>query len=160
MSKFIEHIFSLKQAYAFGETPQLSLKDYFSQELGEQLGDLEQRLLEMAMERWEESVPLKKEIQYQRSLQRLEFRLQEILRFIERSSGPRIVLFVCSEIYDLIQEKKLLDSALGKEEIERISIILTVTNSYFRPEVVALRLTTLEEVAQRLQDAVKRLLKR
>ncbi len=159
MSKFIDNLFSLKDAYSFGELPEFTLRDHVIQELSYQLKNLELLWMSLDPELWNNAQAFYSNVKYQCCLERLSFRLSEILRVIESFHGPRIVRFVSSEIRDLIEEKRYMEHYFTPQEVDQVSIILTVMNSYFQAEVVELQLITREEIAEQLKRAMIPLLK-
>jgi len=160
MSKFIDRVFSLEKAYSFEFTAVDSLQKYLFRELVYQLKDLEQRWMELFPERKEKQTLRNKVTQYELCLEQISFRLKEITRFTETSSGPKIIRFICSEIYDLLQEKRILNQQWTSDEVSQISVIFTVLNSFFQEEVHDLDLISFEEISQRLKEAMQPLLNR
>ena len=155
----MDRVFSLKEAYAFRELPGKPLAQRLLHELTYQLRDLERRWIGLKPKQGEGERPLKEEIQYQRQMERILCRFEEISRFLKEYNGPEIIRYVCEEIYDLLQDKQFMEDSLSPEQGDQVSVIITVMNSYFLPEISALELITVEEVAQRLKEATVNLLK-
>ncbi len=158
MSKFTEHMFFSKDAYAFGKLEKKSFGERLPHELNYQLQNLEEHWVKLR--KWQEFHSFKEEIKYQRLLERICFRLEEIDRFLKENKGPPIIRFVCGEIQDLMREQQLTESYLSQEIAEQVGIILTVMISYFLTSVADLHLITLEELAERLQEKVEQLMNR
>lgn len=160
MSKFTKAMFSVKKAYQFEDSGFQSLEQYFLNELVFQLQDLEAQWVRLDMKNWRTELFLKQEIEYHRHLERVLFRLEEIIHFLSRCCGPRIIRYVCSEIYDLLREREMLGEPVLEEEIKQVELILVVMNSFFQPEVPKLNLMTIEELAEKLKMATEQLLSR
>ncbi len=160
MSTFTDTMFSFKNAYEFDAMPDIPLDHYLSSELRCQLQDLEEHWVKMDEKKWGEKRTFSQEIIYQRSLERISFRLEELIRFLGNTNGPRIILFVCSEILDFLAEKRLMNHALSFDDIKQIEHILVVMNGFFLPEVANLKLMTQEDVSKHLKEAIEKLLDR
>ena len=158
MSQFIEKLFSFKEAYSFGKPPRKPLKKRLFEEMEFQLRDLETHWVELM--KCGPNRNLDEEFAYQRHLERIYFRLEEIHRFLKTNNGPRIIRYICSEIQDLLDEHRLTKRPLPKELMEYAEVILAVMNSFFQPEVSVLHLTTTEEMSKQLKEMVENLLNR
>lgn len=160
MSTFTDRIFSFKESYEFEALPLLSLEDFLSNELVLQLQDLEEQWVQLDLRNWSSQRTFSEEIQYRCSLERICFRLEEIIRFLESNKGPRIIRYVCSEILDFLRECKLTNGSISQEKMKQVEHILVVMNSFFQPEVSKLHLTEQSEVANLLKQATENILNR
>lgn len=158
MSKFTDRVFALRSAYSFGRQPEQTLEDYRLSELAYQLKDLEDRWLRIQVSQLDANRSFKEEMHYQREFERVVFRLEEILRFVDKNAGPTIIRFVCSEILDLMRDKQFMEKDLIPAEVDWVGIILVVMNSYFQPEIAELGLMTVEEIARKLKEATTTLI--
>lgn len=160
MSSFTDRIFSFKEAFEFISLPQLPLEDYLSNELVLQLQDLEELWVAFDLKDWAFQRTFSKEIEYRCDLERISFRLEEIIRFLNCNKGPRIISYVCSEILDFLRETKLTNESISSEKMKQVEHILVVMNSVFQPEVSKLNLIGQSELADRLKEATEKILNR
>ena len=126
-----DQIFKVKEAYFFEDTGEKLSSDFLLKELIFQLSDLEKNWLSFPTTDVSSVLSLNDRIE----LEKIRFRLQEILRFIKQNKGPKIIEFVCSEINDLIYEKIVMQAPPTSDELNQVSIILTVMSTYFQPEM-------------------------
>ncbi len=157
--KITERIFTAKGAYFFKTSEEDTLGDYLFRELVYQMQDMESLWFRLDPTNWGDTSPTR-HLKYRLSLEKILFRLQELIRFLKQNSGPKILEFVCSEIYDFVQEKIIMESALVKEEVDQVSVILTVMNTYFQPEVFELQASDVGVIATELKNAMEPLLDR
>lgn len=157
-SKFTQKIFSLEAGYLFGELKKRPYKKRLLQEMVFQLQELED--LWLKLHQWEGKRPFLGEIRYQQNLVRIVERLKEIQRFLETHSGPRIIRFVCSEIYDLITYQKSIYGEVKREMVVQIGSILTVMNSYFNTQILGFNLMTVEELSELLGEQVEEMMRK
>ncbi|MGK5090683.1 hypothetical protein WDW89_01555 [Deltaproteobacteria bacterium TL4] len=161
MAHFTDKIFSFEKAYSFEKmTGKKNYEQLLWEELLFQLEDLENMWFNLFNGTPEGLFPLSPEQQYQCSLEQLLFRLKEILRFIDQYSGPKIVRFICSEIRDLIQEKRIIATPFNDNEIKRVNLVLAALNANFQPAMVQLQLSTVKEISHKLKEVMQPLLKR
>ncbi|MCG8337385.1 MAG: hypothetical protein MJE63_23025 [Proteobacteria bacterium] len=160
MSTFTDKIFSFKSAYEFESIPDLTLEDYLYKELVYQLQQLEEQWVKLDLEKLGKNRTFSQEIKYRSSLEIIRFRLEETLRFLSQNNGPRIVHFVISELLDFLNELGITQQSLSAEDLKNVEHILIVMNSFIQPEVFKLKSISQSEVAERLKDAVEKLLNR
>ena len=156
MSHFIDNLFSHKNAYIFQKPFPHDLKEYLWNELIHQLNDVESRWLVLC----DENEPLSQEelTQYKIRVELLLFRLKEIERFLKNSAGPKIILFVCGELYDFIQERFRYDKLFTSDDSDRVAALLAIMISFFSADVMEISQLTFEEVTEQLQIATESLL--
>ncbi len=160
MSTFTDRIFSSKGAYEFESIPDLSLEAYLYNELVIQLRQLEEQWVKLDLQKLSNNRTFSQEIVYRSSLERVKFRLEETLRFLAQNNGPRIVHFVCSELLDFLNEHNITLQSLSAEDVKNVEHILIVMNSYIQPEIIKLKTISQTEIADRLKNAVEKLLNR
>jgi len=160
MNTFTDRIYVFNDAYEFNPVPDIKLGDYLSQELIYQLQNLEELWVKLDRQKGFGSHDFSQEIDYQRRQERFHFRLEELKRFLSKIKGPRIILYVCSEIADFLKEQQLLKHALTQENVKQIEHILVVMNSFFQPEIARLNLMTQDEVTHQLKTSMEKLLSR
>lgn len=160
MSTFTDRIFSFKGAYEFEEIPDISLEDFLSNELIFQLQDLEDKWVNFDLKNWNSQRNIGQEIDFQCFLEKIRFRLHEILRFLSQYKGPRIIQFVCSEILDFLKESEIANKNIEETELKQVEHLLVVMNSFFQPEITQLGLSTQSEIADRLKNATEGFLNR
>ncbi|MBF0350395.1 MAG: hypothetical protein HQM11_05155 [SAR324 cluster bacterium] len=157
MKSLIDKAFSLKIAYFFQNIANEELRNYFYQELHRQLTDLEK--IWSSIEYFDDQQLNSQELEdYQYKIERLLFRLEEIQYFIETTTGPAIVKFICSEIGNLVSEKRFLGTKWTAEEKESIGVVFTVMNTFYLPEVMDLTVHTVDDVSKALRTAMQPLL--
>lgn len=160
MATLTDRIFAVSDAYVFKNIPQDSVQQMLFHELTYQLKDFEKRWLEHDATTWSVFMPSKKELKYRVFLEQLSFRIAELLRFIKHWNGPKIIEFISSEIYDLVQEKIILETMFTEKEVNQVAMVLTILNAYFQPEIFELKLVSIEEVSKQLHEAAKPLIER
>ncbi|PCI27423.1 MAG: hypothetical protein COB67_08540 [SAR324 cluster bacterium] len=151
MSTFQNYMFAFKDAYSFKLDTNKSVEEVLLQELIYQLSDLEDLWVQLEV---------KKEDTRQYHLNRIQFRLEEINRFLTDYSGPRIIRYICSEISDFLIEQEQQGKIIDPIMEQGVAHILVVMNGFFHPEVYPLQLTTIDEVAGHLKKSMEILLNR
>ncbi|MBF0237947.1 MAG: hypothetical protein HQM12_09600 [SAR324 cluster bacterium] len=156
MSQFLEQVFSYEKAYVFDKPP--SVDRFLWEELSFQLKDLEKRWISLYAN--QAGIITKGTLSQRESLLMILFRFEEIFRFVRNSTGPRIIHFVCSELYDLIREKFTFNKEMTIEEIDRVAITLAIVNSFLQDEVLEINQMSFEEVSLQLKSVLKPLLEK
>lgn len=160
MGSFTDKMFSVEEAYQFEFKPEISLKEFLQNELATQLHQLEDQWVKLDLLKLSGKRTIAQEIFYRSYLERVKFRLEDTIRFLNHINGPRIIQFVCSELLDFLNEYDISGKDLASFDVKNVEHILIVMNGYFQPEVSSLNLTTREEIAQNLKSAVEKLLNR
>lgn len=160
MSTFTDKMFGFKGAYAFESIPDVSLEAYLYNELVIQLQQLESLWVKLDLLKLNTQRTFSQEITFRSHLERIRFRLEETIRFLNQNAGPRIIHFVCSELLDFINEHEITSQGITLDDIKNAEHVLIVMNSFFRPEVSTLDLTPQTEVVHRLKNGVEKLLNR
>ncbi|MBF0286450.1 MAG: hypothetical protein HQM14_01415 [SAR324 cluster bacterium] len=155
---FTDRVFEMEGAYLFKDLPCESLEEYLLQTLGYQLSSLENIWYDLIPD--ETAISSDFTFAYRMQLERIVFRLQEIIEFIKHSHGPKIISFICSEISDLFHEKIIMETALNVSESNQISVVLTGLNTYFQPEIFTLNIVDIATISKDLKNAVNVLLQR
>ncbi len=153
-----DRFFEMKDAYLFKDPEFKSLEEFLLNHLVYHLGRLENLWYEVIPE--EEAVSSEFTYNYKLKLEKLMFRLQEIIQFIKFSDGPKIITYVCSEINDLVHEKIIMETTLTASEFNQVSVILTVLNTYFQPEIFTLKIVDIATISKDLRNSVNALLNR
>jgi len=156
MSNFSEALFFSKEAYLFKKTEPLTGEQYIHQELLFQLSDLEARCIHLGMgpRQGERSI---NRVQYQRKLLKIDYRLEDLIRFLNQFAGPVIFRFVCSEILDFIREKEWQKVSLQKEAIYELSTIFSLMSDIIHPEIFEISPSLDEEKMQNLKSTTENL---
>lgn len=152
-----DKFFEAKDAYIFKENEKVS-NEFLIEELVHQLRNLEVMWLEVSTKIAESQSSLTQESRLK--LENISFRLKEIIRFIKKNEGPKIIEFVCTEIADLIAEKFVMQTMLTEEECKQVSVMLTVINTYFQPDVFRMQIIDFETISNDLKNAMNTLLER
>lgn len=158
MKQFLDRVILKKSGYDFPSSLEPGLRNFFISEIIFHLKDCENQWLNLNQKTLESNPDDKKLIAENFLLMhQLKFRFDEIVRFINKCSGPRIIAFAASELSDLIKEKIYINSLLSGEEFEKGTIIIVVLSTYFQPEIYDLQIMKLEEISQPLQAALSKL---
>lgn len=161
MPHLSDRFFTMKNAYRFGEQEEgMTLEKFFWDELVFQLGDLEQLWVRFDMSHQHALDTNTVHEQYHQEIERVIFRLKEIARFISKTQGPKIVKFICTEVNDFIEASQLLEKRIEHGDVLQISVVFTVLNLCFHPEIFELNQDNVDGISQRLKDAVMPLLDR
>ena len=156
MSEGLDKIFAFKGGYAFGVPLSISLSEYLVQELMEQLHHLEQQWV--TIYGLDLNLSPSMEI-YRKTLDQVSFRLGEIIRFIQKTNGPKIVYWVCSELQEMLSKKiQFPFQPLPVQIQEQVGIIITAMNSYYELMSVGLNIGEPEPVIQHLKEATQKLI--
>ena len=158
VSFFQENVFSFQEAYIFRQHTE-TLSDFLWGELEYQLQHLE-RLWQSLNQFLQKLEDPEENIEYRLVVERILFRLEEVIRFVEKHAGPKILNYIGAEIHDFVEDRHKFNHLLTQKEFDQVHIILIVLNSYFRREVTELKLITVEKISQRLQSSMEPLLRR
>jgi len=152
----IDKIFDFKGGYNFGIIPVSSLSKELEAEMIDQLADLEKRWIALQDN---EQVSFENDLEYQVCISLILLRSEELVRFLDKNAGPRIVQLICSEILEIITMKvKDEKTKLSPLLEEKITIIITALNSHYQMVSMELDVVDPQPIIDRFKEATKDLM--
>ena len=151
MDGFLDKLFASRQYYGFYPATQ-SVEAVLYAELRYHMQQLEEFWAKSHGKQQGFSLSLDQLIDYKTDLQIILLRFREILRFLKTYSGPKIFEFVCKELYDFVLDKVDSKQPFTPQQIDQISLILTVLNICLEYDILEINDEQIGEIHRRLKE--------